>query len=84
MHVPGYYGADCSLSLAADGRPVLLAGTPYQTRRKRPHVYVYELPPHLTTWCDCSCTQHTAQLVDRVVWGRRLTAYFQDDMQHWL
>ena len=48
--VPGYYGADCSLSLDQKGRPQLLAGTGYQTRRKRPWVYVYELPPKYNTW----------------------------------
>ncbi len=34
------------------GKPVLLAGTAYRTRARRPWVYVYELPPELTTWCD--------------------------------
>jgi hypothetical protein len=46
----GRYGADCSLSLGADGRPVLLEGSGYATRTKRPWVYVYELPPSLLSW----------------------------------
>lgn len=46
----GFFGADCSLSLDAEGKPELLAGTGYATRAKRPWVYVYELPPDLTTW----------------------------------
>ena len=46
----GYYGADCSLSLDARGKPVLLAGSGYTARKKRPWVYVYELPPELSTW----------------------------------
>jgi hypothetical protein len=47
----GYYGADCSLSInPSTGKPQLLAGTTYQTREKRPWIYVYELPPNLTTW----------------------------------
>ncbi|KAG1660242.1 hypothetical protein FOA52_007639 [Chlamydomonas sp. UWO 241] len=41
----GFYGADCSLSLDASGRPALLAGTGYTPRARRPHVYIYELPP---------------------------------------
>jgi hypothetical protein len=47
----GFFGADCSMSLDEEGKPVLLAGTGYTTRAKRPWVYVYELPPDLTTWC---------------------------------
>lgn len=46
----GFYGSDCALSLGEDGKPVLLAGTGYTTRKKRPHIYVYELPPYLNTW----------------------------------
>ncbi|KXZ45289.1 hypothetical protein GPECTOR_56g385 [Gonium pectorale] len=49
---PGHYGADCSLSLGPDGKPVLLAGSGYTTRAKRPWVYVYELPPALLTWTN--------------------------------
>ncbi|KAG2448124.1 hypothetical protein HYH02_006709 [Chlamydomonas schloesseri] len=49
---PGFFGADCSLSLDEKGEPVLLAGTGYATRAKRPWVYVYELPPDLTTWTN--------------------------------
>ncbi|PNH10645.1 putative glucuronosyltransferase, partial [Tetrabaena socialis] len=45
---PGHYGADCSLSTGPDGKPALLAGSGYVTRQKRPWVYIYELPPHLT------------------------------------
>ena len=48
----GYYGADCSLSLDAAGRPELLGGLGYHVRSKRPHVYVYELPPSFNTWCE--------------------------------
>ncbi len=47
---PGYFGADCSLSLDGSGRPELLAGTGYRTRGKRPWVYIYELPPELMSW----------------------------------
>ncbi|KAG1675784.1 hypothetical protein FOA52_012440 [Chlamydomonas sp. UWO 241] len=47
---PGFYGTDCSLSLDSDGKPVLLAGLGYKPRDRRPHVYVYELPPKYTTW----------------------------------
>lgn len=63
----GHYGADCALSLALPApepgggselphrpalRPTLLAGSGYSTRTKRPHVYVYELPPRLTSWIN--------------------------------
>ena len=47
---PGHYGADCSVSIGADGKPALLAGQGYQTRHKRPSIYVYELPPTYSTW----------------------------------
>ncbi|KAG2482087.1 hypothetical protein HYH03_018962 [Edaphochlamys debaryana] len=48
---PGFFGADCSLSLdSATGKPELLAGQNYTARAKRPWVYVYDLPPHLTQW----------------------------------
>ena len=48
--LPGYYGSDCSLSLDAGGKPQLLAGTGYQRRKRRPSIYVYELPPKYNTW----------------------------------
>lgn len=31
---------------------MLLSGTTYTTRSKRPYVYVYELPPSLTSWLN--------------------------------
>ena len=46
LPLPGFYGADCSLSLnPVDGKPELLAGLGYTPRKKRPHIYIYELPP---------------------------------------
>lgn len=47
----GYYGADCSLSTGPDGTPQLLAGLGYQVRARKPHIYIYELPPQFNTWC---------------------------------
>ncbi|KAG2483243.1 hypothetical protein HYH03_017900 [Edaphochlamys debaryana] len=48
---PGFFGADCSLSLdPATGKPVIMAGTGWTTRQKRPWVYIYELPPPLLSW----------------------------------
>lgn len=49
----GHYGADCSLSLGPEGRPVVLAGQSYVPRAAGPRVYVYELPVTMTTWCAC-------------------------------
>lgn len=47
----GFYGGDCSLSLdPATGQPQLLAGRGYAPRARRPWVYVYELPPAISTW----------------------------------
>ncbi|KAG2484983.1 hypothetical protein HYH03_016277 [Edaphochlamys debaryana] len=46
----GKFGADCSLSLGPDGRPRLLADRGYTPRARGPRVYVYELPPEMTTW----------------------------------
>ncbi|GIL87530.1 hypothetical protein Vretifemale_15566 [Volvox reticuliferus] len=60
---PGRFGADCSLSLGPDGKPVLLAGTGYQTRAKRPWVYIYELPPHLFTWLNTKRLDRSTQLM---------------------
>ena len=31
---------------------MLLEGSGYTTRVKRPHVYVYDLPPNLTSWVN--------------------------------
>jgi hypothetical protein len=55
---PGFFGADCSLSLAAGApepsgdRPAveILAGQNYTARRSGPRIYVYELPPELTVY----------------------------------
>ena len=51
----GHWGADCSLSMGAGGKPVLLAPggpdeKPYLPRAAGPRIYVYELPVNLTTW----------------------------------
>ena len=46
----GHYGADCALSLDDAGSPRLLATQDYHNRAKGPKIYVYELPPELTTW----------------------------------
>ncbi|GIL44053.1 hypothetical protein Vafri_1620 [Volvox africanus] len=66
---PGFYGSDCSLSLGPGGKPVLLAGTGYRTREKRPWVYVYELPPHLVTWCNF---RRLDRLLHVYIWQRLL------------
>ncbi|KAG2495587.1 hypothetical protein HYH03_006187 [Edaphochlamys debaryana] len=47
---PGTFGADCFLSLGPDGKPRLLADRGYTPRARGPRVYVYELPPEITTW----------------------------------
>ncbi|MEW5316246.1 MAG: hypothetical protein WDW38_007627 [Sanguina aurantia] len=47
---PGYYGADCSLSLDSAGTPTILEGLGYSLNPKGPRVYIYELPSNLTTW----------------------------------
>ncbi|EFJ49510.1 acetylglucosaminyltransferase [Volvox carteri f. nagariensis] len=60
---PGRFGADCSLSLGPDGRPQLLADKGYQTREKRPWVYVYELPPHLFTWLNTKRLDRSTHLM---------------------
>ncbi|KXZ55831.1 hypothetical protein GPECTOR_2g1382 [Gonium pectorale] len=39
----GQFGSDCSMSLDASGRPVLLAGTGYTPRERRPRIYVYNV-----------------------------------------
>lgn len=46
----GFFGADCALSLASDGKPELLAGLGYRPRSKPPKIYVYDLPPAYTVW----------------------------------
>ncbi|GIL72460.1 hypothetical protein Vretifemale_2822 [Volvox reticuliferus] len=51
---PGYYGADCALSLGPDGRPELLAGQGYVPRQHGIKIYVYELPPMTNTWVSIS------------------------------
>ena len=50
--LPGYFGNDCALSLGgADGKtPVVLSDRGYTPRAVGPRVYIYDLPPELTTW----------------------------------
>ena len=57
----GYYGGDCSLSLDENGKPQLLAGLGYQVRRRRPLIYVYELPPSFNTY-------YNLRVQDRPLW----------------
>ncbi|GFH12054.1 uncharacterized protein HaLaN_07680 [Haematococcus lacustris] len=48
---PGFYGADCSLSLDPVTRqPVLLAGLGYRPAARGPAIYIYEVPPRFNTW----------------------------------
>eukprot|EP00798_Chlamydomonas_sp_ICE-L_P016903 gene16903-23180_t len=49
---PGFYGADCSLSLDPGGKSQLLAGAGYEPRKRKPWIYVYELPPRFNTWIN--------------------------------
>ena len=79
--ITGLYGADCALSLAPAAasepgggselpwRPTLLAGSGYVTRTKRPHVYVYELPPRLTTWVNVRRLDRPTHNLFTQVWG---------------
>lgn len=46
----GHYGADCSLSLGPDGRPEILLGLGYTPAKRKPMVYIYEVPPRFNTW----------------------------------
>ena len=57
----GFYGGDCSLSLNAEGKPQLLSGLGYQLRRRKPSIYVYELPPSFNTYFNL-------KLQDRPLW----------------
>ncbi|GFR40126.1 hypothetical protein Agub_g681, partial [Astrephomene gubernaculifera] len=68
---PGHFGADCSLSLDSAGRPVLLAGSGYSTRTKRPWVYVYELPPEMTVWYNFRRLDRPLHLL---LWQRLLSS----------
>ncbi|KAG2486864.1 hypothetical protein HYH03_014547 [Edaphochlamys debaryana] len=66
----GFFGSDCSVSLdPATRRPLLLVGRGYVPRRKRPLVYVYDIPHNWSSW-------HNYDLVDRsltwVFWERLL------------
>eukprot|EP00195_Chlamydomonas_chlamydogama_P007154 CAMPEP_0202896838 /NCGR_PEP_ID=MMETSP1392-20130828/5751_1 /ASSEMBLY_ACC=CAM_ASM_000868 /TAXON_ID=225041 /ORGANISM="Chlamydomonas chlamydogama, Strain SAG 11-48b" /LENGTH=484 /DNA_ID=CAMNT_0049582321 /DNA_START=368 /DNA_END=1822 /DNA_ORIENTATION=+ len=47
---PGYYGADCSLSIGPDGKPQILAGLGYKPAPGKPKIYIYEVPPRFNTW----------------------------------
>ncbi|KXZ55832.1 hypothetical protein GPECTOR_2g1383 [Gonium pectorale] len=46
----GHFGSDCSMSLDDSGRPVLLAGTRYTPRERRPRIYVYDIPHKYSSW----------------------------------
>ena len=67
----GHYGADCSLSLDDDGKPALLADSGYKTRSKGPKIYVYELPPHLTSWVN---TRRLDRPTHHLFWQRLLSS----------
>ncbi|KAG2488206.1 hypothetical protein HYH03_013200 [Edaphochlamys debaryana] len=51
---PGYYGADCSISMDWDAspapRPVLLQGLGYEINPRGPKIFVYEFPPQYNVW----------------------------------
>ncbi|KXZ44080.1 hypothetical protein GPECTOR_74g694 [Gonium pectorale] len=47
---PGFFGADCALSMGPHGKPELLADQGYKPRARGPRVYMYELPPDMTVW----------------------------------
>jgi hypothetical protein len=67
----GHYGADCSLSIGDQGKPVLLAGSNYTTRSSGPKIYVYELPPHLTSWVN---TRRLDRPTHHLFWQRLLSS----------
>ena len=47
----GNFTSDCSVSLDPDTQqPVVLAGSGYEARRKRPLIYVYDIPHKLSSW----------------------------------
>ncbi|EFJ50986.1 acetylglucosaminyltransferase [Volvox carteri f. nagariensis] len=46
----GNFSSDCSMSLDAAGKPVLLAGSGYQPRERRPRIYVYDIPHKFSSW----------------------------------
>jgi hypothetical protein len=53
----GFWGGDCAYSMGSDGKVEVLSGMGYVPRKKRPWVYVYDLPHRLTTWYVCaSCS----------------------------
>ncbi|KAG2443675.1 hypothetical protein HXX76_002023 [Chlamydomonas incerta] len=52
---PGFFGNDCALSMAPAGprgtlTPAVLTDRGYTPRAAGPRVYIYDLPPELTTW----------------------------------
>ncbi|GIM01360.1 hypothetical protein Vretimale_6195 [Volvox reticuliferus] len=57
---PGYFGADCSLSIDYDGgqggrgpgATVLLAGLGYTDNPRGPRIYMYEFPPEMNLWSN--------------------------------
>ena len=57
-HAPirtGFFGNDCGLSMVPAGpngtrTPVVLSDRGYTPRAAGPRVYIYDLPPELTTW----------------------------------
>ncbi|EFJ39797.1 hypothetical protein VOLCADRAFT_121779 [Volvox carteri f. nagariensis] len=56
---PGYFGADCSLSIDYEGTEpgsrgkgstVVLAGLNYTANPRGPRIYIYEFPPYMHMW----------------------------------
>ncbi|GIL43551.1 hypothetical protein Vafri_1253 [Volvox africanus] len=67
---PGYWGMDCSLSWGPDGKVQLLEGN-YVPRKDGLKIYVYELPPNLTSWFNIRRLDRPLHLL---FWQRLMSA----------
>ncbi|KAL4427669.1 hypothetical protein ABPG75_001758 [Micractinium tetrahymenae] len=72
---PGYFGQDCALSVRPDGAAAILDGQGYKENPAGPAIYVYDLPPHVSTWFPWFIDRFEALLLaERILSGGHRTA----------
>ncbi|GIL72456.1 hypothetical protein Vretimale_4167 [Volvox reticuliferus] len=67
---PGYWGMDCSISWGPNGKMQLLEGN-YVPRKTGVKVYIYELPPNMTSWFIVS---HLDRPLQFLFWQRLMSS----------
>ncbi|GIL98165.1 hypothetical protein Vretimale_3596, partial [Volvox reticuliferus] len=82
----GNFTSDCSMSLGPDGKPQLLAGTGYKPRKKRPRIYVYDIPHKYSSWHNPTRLDRSLHWVfwERLIGSGALVENGDDADWYWL